>query len=187
MTQKLFFAAVGLLAVIAIAAAMFVGKKEAPADLAIPKAVTFSGTYMCLPLLDQTSQPADECRFGFQTDDGAIYAVNFGQSADAKAQFDRNAHITATGFVIAKEALSSDEWQKFDMKGIFTITNVQKESAPAQAKLNIQEICQGALAYMTFTDGKAADAFVQSCVQGEHPEVIDRYKKDMGITSDIAI
>ncbi len=49
------------------------------------------------------------------------------------------------------------------------------------AKLNVVEVCNGALAYMTFPDGATADAFVQACIEGKHPEVIERFKADMGL------
>jgi hypothetical protein len=55
------------------------------------------------------------------------------------------------------------------------------EMPMVQGKLNINEICQGALAYTDFTDGASADAYVQDCIEGKHPEVIERYKADMGL------
>src|SRR3989338_4415071 len=55
------------------------------------------------------------------------------------------------------------------------------------AKLDINAICDGALAYMTFTDGAAAEVFVQACKEGKHPEVIEQWKVQMGITSEVAI
>ena len=48
-------------------------------------------------------------------------------------------------------------------------------------KLNITAVCESALAYMTFTDGASADAFVEECKDGKHPEVIQRYKADMNL------
>ncbi len=51
----------------------------------------------------------------------------------------------------------------------------------SQAKLNINVICEQALAYMTFKDGKSADAFVADCKEGKHPEVIEKYKADMNL------
>ena len=86
-----------------------------------PNNVTLSGTYVCLPLIDTKTPPTQECVFGLKTDDGVYYMVNFGQSASAKEQFDRRAHITAEGFVVIKEALSTDHWAPYNMKGIFTI------------------------------------------------------------------
>lgn len=48
------------------------------------------------------------------------------------------------------------------------------------AKLNPRVVCEGALAYMTFTTGEEAEAFVEACVNGEHPEVMERYIQDNG-------
>ena len=125
----------------------------------------------------------EECAFGLKADSGEYYAVNFGQSADAMTQFQSGAHITANGFVVLKEALDTNQWQKYNMKGMFTVTNIEgaTTSVPStndNQKLNISAVCNGALAYMTFTDAQAADKFIAECVAGEHPEVIEKYKAD---------
>lgn len=147
-----------------------------------PQNVTLSGTYTCLPHLDTTGPNTEECRFALKADDGVYYAVNFGQGAEAMNQFQARAHITAEGFVIPKEALSSNEWEKYNMKGIFTITKViQPVNTNSNAKLNIDAVCKSALAYMSFPDGASADAFVTDCKDGKHPEVIERYKADMNL------
>ncbi len=57
----------------------------------------------------------------------------------------------------------------------------------SQGKLNINGICEGALAYMTFPSGAAAEVWVQECKEGKHPEAVDQYKIQMGITDDRAI
>ncbi len=68
------------------------------------------------------------------------------------------------------------------------VAPVMETEAPAPAgKLNIVEVCNGALAYMTFPDGESADAFIAACVNGEHPEVIERFKQDMGLGDGAAI
>lgn len=144
----------------------------------LPRTVTRSGTYLCLPH-EAGAPQTDECAFGLQTDDGTFYAVNFGQSADAMGQFQRNERITAEGFVVPKEALSDSHWWQYDMKGIFTITKMLSADATStDGKIDIDTACRGALAYMTFPDGAAADAFVQDCIAGKHPEVIERYRRD---------
>jgi hypothetical protein len=89
-----------------------------------PRTVTLSGTYVCLPHLDTTGPQTMECAFGLKTDDGVYYAVNFGASASAMEQFQSGAHVTAEGFVVIKEALSSNQWAKYNMKGIFTVTKI---------------------------------------------------------------
>jgi len=50
-----------------------------------------------------------------------------------------------------------------------------------QGKLNITAVCEGALAYMTFSSGEEADIFVAECVEGKHPEVIERFKEEMNL------
>jgi len=51
----------------------------------------------------------------------------------------------------------------------------------AQGKINIDEVCEGALIRMTFPDGEAAAQFVKECKAGEHPEVIEQFKADMNL------
>ncbi|MBP9669602.1 MAG: hypothetical protein KBE09_04925 [Candidatus Pacebacteria bacterium] len=151
--------------------------------------ITLSGTYECLPHLDPNGPQTKECAFGFLADDGTHYAVNFGASADAMQQFQSGAHVTAQGFVVLKELLSTSEWQKYNMKGMFTITNLVADEAPAvpSGKLDITAVCNGALAYMTFPDGAAAEAFISECTEGKHPEVIERYKAELNLGDGAAI
>ncbi len=86
--------------------------------------MTLAGTYECLPSTDPQAPPATDCVFGLRTDTGEHYLVNFGQSASAKEQFDQRAHVRAEGFFVPKEALNTDQWVKYNMNGIFTITRV---------------------------------------------------------------
>ncbi len=145
-----------------------------------PQKVTLSGTYLCLPHLDTSGPQTEECAFGLQTDEKVYYAVDFGQSTNAMEVFQSGSQIKAEGLIVTKEALNTNQWAKYNMKGIFTITKMI-DPAPAQGKLNIGAVCDGALAYMTFPDGKSADIFVAECKEGKHPEVIEEYKKQMGL------
>lgn len=155
---------------------------------AAPKNVTLAGTYRCLPHKDANAPATEECTFGMQTDEGRYYAVNFGASAAAMEQFQSGAHIKAEGFVVLREALSSDHWAKYDMEGIFTITKMLEASAPTTSgKINITAVCEAALAYMTFPNGASADAFVADCKEGKHPEVIERYTQEMNLGEGAAL
>lgn len=49
-----------------------------------------------------------------------------------------------------------------------------------QGKIDVKTACESALAYMSFMNGEEAEAFVEACINGEHPEVIERYVEDMG-------
>ena len=80
--------------------------------------------------------------------------------------------------------------------GLFIVAGIgyylfMQPAAPADttsdAKIDINAVCEGALAYMTFENGAAAEAFVQECKNGEHPEVIEQWKVQMGITDDRGI
>lgn len=154
---------------------------------ATPQQMTIAGTYVCLPHLDTTGPQTEECAFGIKTDNGDYYAINFGQSAGAMEEFQSGAHISAEGFVVVKEALSDAQWAKYNMKGIFTVTNKLPETSPVQGKIDINAVCEGALAYMTFADGASADAFVAACKEGKHPEVIERFKADRNLGDGAAM
>lgn len=58
---------------------------------------------------------------------------------------------------------------------------------PPQGKLDMNAVCQGALAYMSFPDAGAADAFVKECIEGKHPEVIEQYRAQMNVGADVAL
>jgi hypothetical protein len=62
-----------------------------------------------------------------------------------------------------------------------------EENTATSGKLNIDEVCQGALAYMSFPSSVEADAFVAECKEGKHPEVIEKYKADNGYGDGRAI
>ena len=143
---------------------------------------TISGTYTCLPHLDTTGPHTMECAFGIRADNGDYYAVNFGASATAMEQFQAGERVTAEGFIVIKEALSSDQWAKYNMKGIFTVTRmISPTPSSASGKIDINAVCDGALAYMTFPNAAAAELFVTECKEGKHPEVIDRYKAELNL------
>lgn len=57
----------------------------------------------------------------------------------------------------------------------------ESAGAPVSGKLDINAVCEGALAYMSFPSGKEADAFLAECKAGNRPEVIEKYKKDNGL------
>lgn len=50
-----------------------------------------------------------------------------------------------------------------------------------QGKIDVRVACESALMYTTFTDGASADAYVAECIEGKHPEVIERFISEMGV------
>ena len=51
----------------------------------------------------------------------------------------------------------------------------------SEQKINIDQVCEESLMYMTFTDGIAAELFVKECKEGKHPQVIEEYKIRMSL------
>ena len=66
-------------------------------------------------------------------------------------------------------------------------STAQTPTAGPEAKINIEAVCKGALAYMSFKDGASADVFVADCVAGNHPEVIERYKANLHLGTGVQI
>jgi hypothetical protein len=191
MTRNNTVLAIGVVAAVAVVGYFLYSggylRGSVPQDIdPTPRDATLSGAYVCLPHLDTAGPQTTECAFGLKTDDGIYYAVNFGASAQAMEQFQSGVHITAQGNVVPKEALSSDHWANYNMKGIFTITKII-EPAPAQGKIDINAVCEGAVSYMTFPDAASAETFVAECKEGKHPEVIEHYKTQMGLGDGAAI
>lgn len=59
--------------------------------------------------------------------------------------------------------------------------NGTTQNGAAQGKININEVCEGVLIRMTFTDGAAAEKFVAECKEGKHPEVIEQFKAELNL------
>lgn len=56
-----------------------------------------------------------------------------------------------------------------------------RSEATSQMKVDIKAVCASALATMTFASGQEAATFQEACVNGEHPDVIDRYIESLGL------
>lgn len=56
-----------------------------------------------------------------------------------------------------------------------------------QEKINVSEVCEGALIRMTFENGEAAAKFVEDCIAGKHPEVIEQFKADLNLQAGAEI
>jgi hypothetical protein len=64
-------------------------------------------------------------------------------------------------------------------------TGMEVEDEPGvgmpMGKIDVRVACESALMYMSFMDGASAEAFVAECVEGKHPEVIERYINGLGV------
>jgi len=57
----------------------------------------------------------------------------------------------------------------------------QPENPGIQGKIDINAVCEGALAYMSFPDSESAEKFITECKEGKHPQVIEDFKKQQGL------
>lgn len=72
--------------------------------------------------------------------------------------------------------------------GMYPETKTTQFTNPAEpdvsnidTKLDINQICDNSLAYTSFSDGAAADAYLVACKAGNHPEVIEQYKNSLNM------
>lgn len=50
---------------------------------------------------------------------------------------------------------------------------------PPEPKVQIEEICRASLTYTTFPEGTDTERYVQECIDGKHPNVIEDFVKRM--------
>jgi len=88
-----------------------------------PYRASLSGEYVCLPHKDITESQIDECIFGLKTDVGEYYGIDFFLMSQTHDPLSVGQKISANGVVQVAERLSSDEWQKYPIEGIFSVTD----------------------------------------------------------------
>lgn len=85
---------------------------------------TFIGTPTCLPHLDTSGPQTLECAFGIRFADGTHYALDM---SDVSGDFQSyTGRISVSGTVVPIEAISSDIWRKYDIKGIMKVSSAEK-------------------------------------------------------------
>lgn len=92
-----------------------------------PYRTTLTGIHVCLPHKDTSGPQTLECALGMQTDNGDYYALDFTMLSQGVPNIPTGRRFQATGLVTPVEWLSSDHWQKYDIKGIFSVTDSLQE------------------------------------------------------------
>ncbi len=98
-------------------------EKQGAGEVPEPYRATLSGEYVCLPHTDQTGPQTEECAFGIKTEAGEYYAVDFSLMSQPAAELFAGQQFTASGMITPIERLSTNEWQKYPVVGIFSITD----------------------------------------------------------------
>lgn len=88
---------------------------------------TLTGEYICLKNVDQHSPQTFECALGIKTDTNEYYALDFDMMSQQQAALKTGDRFTASGLITPIEYLSSDHWQKYNVEGIFSVTDSVKK------------------------------------------------------------
>ena len=87
--------------------------------------------------------------------------------------------VTVVGVLMAAGFLMTNPFAYDENRGVDLYPAVVQQATDEIEHIDIRVACESALAYMTFATGEAAEAFVEACVEGKHPEVLDRYIETM--------
>lgn len=90
--------------------------------------VTLSGEYVCLPFIgqDQASVSLDDCTGGMKTESGEYYAFDHALMSQTVPVLSVGQKFSASGVFTPIERISTDYWQQYPVKGIFSITDSLK-------------------------------------------------------------
>lgn len=126
--MKKTFTIIGGLAVVLVAgfyalnSYIYAEKQGDPSDIDRYRG-TLSGEVVCLPHRDTDGPQTLECAMGLRTDVGEHYAVDLNLMSQEHPPLDTGKRLTANGVITPIEMLSTDQWQKYDVKGIFSVTD----------------------------------------------------------------
>ena len=99
---------------------------ETAREAALPEERTLAGAQTCLPHRDTTGPQTLECAIGFLADDGTYYALDLAQLTEEQgALLMSGVRVEATGTVTPAMLLSTDQWMRYQMEGVFSVTAVR--------------------------------------------------------------
>lgn len=98
-------------------------EKQGDGIVTEPYRATLTGVQTCLPHKDTSSPQTLECAIGMQTDSGEYYALDFNLMSQTPPEIQSGQRFTASGTITPIERLSSDHWQKYNVEGIFSVTD----------------------------------------------------------------
>lgn len=90
------------------------------------KAVILEGMYVCLPHTDGTK--AKECTPGIRVENKDYYALDMAIIVESgtSLKLTNGMKILAGGVIVPIEEISTDQWQKYPIRGIMSVEEVAK-------------------------------------------------------------
>lgn len=101
---------------------IYAEKQGDPSDIRAYRG-TLSGEVVCLPHADTSGPTTLECALGLRTDVGEYYALDFATMSQEQPAPETGTRLSANGLITPIEMLSSDHWKKYDIEGIFSVTD----------------------------------------------------------------
>lgn len=98
-------------------------EKQGTGEPTGPYRGTLVGEYTCLPHKNTNGPQTLECALGIKIDTGEYYALDFGPSSQTQSKFQTGDRFRANGTITPIELLSTNHWQKYDVEGIFSVTD----------------------------------------------------------------
>jgi hypothetical protein len=98
-------------------------EKQGDNNIAEPYRATLSGICVCLPHKDTTGPQTEECALGLKTEVGEYYVVDTYLMSQQHEPLAAGQNISANGLITPLELLSTNQWQRYPVEGIFSITD----------------------------------------------------------------
>lgn len=96
----------------------------------VPVRTTLKGEYTCLPHRDTSGPQTMECALGLKMAEGVYYALDTSLlSAQVPPAIQTGDSLEANGLLTPVEMLRRDHWQKYNIEGIFSVTDGLKIEA----------------------------------------------------------
>lgn len=85
------------------------------------------GEYVCMRAVSSAEPESSDCAYGIKTDKDEYFALDFNLLSQEKAKLKPGDRFSAGGTVTPIEMISTDYWQKYNVKGIFSVTDSVKK------------------------------------------------------------
>ena len=89
-------------------------------DMEVQGEVKMTGQTVCLPYKDDGMMHTMECAYGLQVGD-KYYALDLGSFT---VDFETQETLSIEGTFVSLDALSSEQWQQYDIEGVVAVTAI---------------------------------------------------------------
>lgn len=131
-----------------------------------PYRTTLSGERVCLPPKDTSLPNTLECAIGLKTDMGKYYALDYNLMSQAMPEVQNGQRFTAAGLVTPIENLSADLWQRYEVAGIFSVTDSMVVEPPPVIIIKEEPIPPTTVVSTSTSTATTSEPIVTKCYVG---------------------